>query len=37
MSHETLVSTLSPLADLRSAPHWSHGRGLAPRRSAPAS
>src|SRR5688572_9123937 len=23
MSHETLVSTLSPLADLRSAPHWS--------------
>src|SRR5688572_18745256 len=37
MSHETLVSTLSPLADLRSAPLRSPGRRSAPRQSAPAS
>src|SRR5687767_10674880 len=37
MSHETLVSTLSPLADLRSAPHQLHGRASAPPRSSRAS
>src|SRR6185503_2734015 len=37
MSHETLVSTLSPFADLRSAPRRSHRPGSTPPRSAHAS